>query len=144
MRGIVKEVKPQKLILDDGTEVPYGLLVWSTGVGPSSFVRSLDFPKDPGGRSVIPTSQQKLVLFFSYIPQKLIFEQFLILDHSVSIGLESMNGCVYLLQKMCLQLVIVAVILRAQGNQHFLLLHRSLSSINMNVPFILLFCRLRI
>ncbi|KAG7596138.1 FAD/NAD(P)-binding domain superfamily [Arabidopsis suecica] len=50
VRGIVKEVKPQKLILDDGTEVPYGLLVWSTGVGPSSFVRSLDFPKDPGGR----------------------------------------------------------------------------------------------
>ncbi|VVA90278.1 unnamed protein product [Arabis nemorensis] len=50
VRGIVKEVKPQKLILDDGTEVPYGLLVWSTGVGPSSFVRSLDFPKDSGGR----------------------------------------------------------------------------------------------
>ncbi|CAN8295186.1 unnamed protein product [Cochlearia groenlandica] len=50
VRGIVKEVKPQKLILDDGTEVPYGLLVWSTGVGPSSFVRSLDLPKDPGGR----------------------------------------------------------------------------------------------
>ncbi|CAH8354401.1 unnamed protein product [Eruca vesicaria subsp. sativa] len=50
VRGIVKEVKPQRLILDDGTEVPYGLLVWSTGVGPSSFVRSLDLPKDPGGR----------------------------------------------------------------------------------------------
>ncbi|CAA7026344.1 unnamed protein product [Microthlaspi erraticum] len=50
VRGIVKEVKPQKLILDDGTEVPYGLLVWSTGVGPSSFVRSLHLPKDPGGR----------------------------------------------------------------------------------------------
>ncbi|KAL1202026.1 Internal alternative NAD(P)H-ubiquinone oxidoreductase A1 [Cardamine amara subsp. amara] len=50
VRGIVKEVMPQKLILDDGTEVPYGLLVWSTGVGPSSFVRSLGLPKDPGGR----------------------------------------------------------------------------------------------
>ncbi|KAG2320188.1 hypothetical protein Bca52824_013401 [Brassica carinata] len=50
VRGIVKEVKPQRLILDDGTEVPYGLLVWSTGVGPSSFVRSIDLPKDPGGR----------------------------------------------------------------------------------------------
>ncbi|KAL0865333.1 hypothetical protein Bca101_044451 [Brassica carinata] len=50
VRGIVKEVKPQKLVLDDGTDVPYGLLVWSTGVGPSSFVRSLDLPKDPGGR----------------------------------------------------------------------------------------------
>ncbi|KAL0723778.1 hypothetical protein Bca4012_038377 [Brassica carinata] len=50
VRGIVKEVKPQNLVLDDGTDVPYGLLVWSTGVGPSSFVRSLDLPKDPGGR----------------------------------------------------------------------------------------------
>ncbi|VVA90318.1 unnamed protein product [Arabis nemorensis] len=50
VRGIVKDVKPQKLILDDGTEVPYGLLVWSTGVGPSPFVRSLDLPKGPGGR----------------------------------------------------------------------------------------------
>ncbi|XP_010510422.1 PREDICTED: internal alternative NAD(P)H-ubiquinone oxidoreductase A2, mitochondrial isoform X2 [Camelina sativa] len=50
VRGIVKDVMPQKLILDDGTEVPYGLLVWSTGVGPSPFVRSLGLPKDPGGR----------------------------------------------------------------------------------------------
>ena len=50
VRGIVKEVKPQKLVLDDGTDVPYGLLVWSTGVGPSSFVKSLGLPKDPGGR----------------------------------------------------------------------------------------------
>ena len=50
VRGIVKYVKPQKLILNDGTEVPYGLLVWSTGVGPSSFVKSLELPKSPGGR----------------------------------------------------------------------------------------------
>ncbi|TXG74407.1 hypothetical protein EZV62_002986 [Acer yangbiense] len=50
VRGIVKDVTPQKLILNDGTEVPYGLLVWSTGVGPSSFVKSLELPKSPGGR----------------------------------------------------------------------------------------------
>lgn len=68
MRGIVKEVKPQKLILDDGTEVPYGLLVWSTGVGPSSFVRSLDFPKDPGGRSVSSTITTKNL--FCFFPSK--------------------------------------------------------------------------
>lgn len=54
MRGIVKDVQSQKLILDDGTEVPYGLLVWSTGVGPSPFVRSLGLPKDPTGRLVRP------------------------------------------------------------------------------------------
>lgn len=50
MRGIVKDVDSQKLILTDGTEVPYGLLVWSTGVGPSTLVKSLDLPKSPGGR----------------------------------------------------------------------------------------------
>lgn len=50
VRGIVKGVEAEKIILDDGTEVPYGLLVWSTGVGPSPFVRSLQFPKAPGGR----------------------------------------------------------------------------------------------
>ncbi|KAJ7959832.1 Internal alternative NAD(P)H-ubiquinone oxidoreductase [Quillaja saponaria] len=50
VRGIVKDVEAQKILLNDGTEVPYGLLVWSTGVGPSSFVNSLELPKSPGGR----------------------------------------------------------------------------------------------
>ncbi|XVE59430.1 hypothetical protein DITRI_Ditri05aG0046000 [Diplodiscus trichospermus] len=50
VRGIVKDVKLENLILSDGLEVPYGLLVWSTGVGPSPFVNSLEFPKSPGGR----------------------------------------------------------------------------------------------
>lgn len=50
VRGIVKDVKAQKIILNDGTEVPYGLLVWSTGVGPSPLVNSLPLPKAPGGR----------------------------------------------------------------------------------------------
>jgi NADH:ubiquinone reductase (non-electrogenic) len=40
MRGVVKEVHPKKIVLSDETNVPYGLLVWSTGVG----------PKAPGGR----------------------------------------------------------------------------------------------
>lgn len=50
VRGVVKEVEPTKIVLSDGTSVPYGLLVWSTGVGPSEFVKSLDLPKSPGGR----------------------------------------------------------------------------------------------
>ncbi|CAD6223478.1 unnamed protein product [Miscanthus lutarioriparius] len=50
VRGIVKEVKPTEITLSDGTRVPYGLLVWSTGVGPSEFVKSLYLPKSPGGR----------------------------------------------------------------------------------------------
>lgn len=52
MRGVVKEVHPKKLVLSDGTDVPYGLLVWSTGVGPSEFVKSLNLPKSQGGRYV--------------------------------------------------------------------------------------------
>ncbi|KAK1426848.1 hypothetical protein QVD17_15528 [Tagetes erecta] len=50
VRGIVKDVQPKKLVLSDGTDVPYGLLVWSTGVGPSPFIQNLDLPKAPGGR----------------------------------------------------------------------------------------------
>ncbi|XP_023007044.1 internal alternative NAD(P)H-ubiquinone oxidoreductase A2, mitochondrial-like [Cucurbita maxima] len=50
VQGIVKDVKPQTIILKDGSEIPYGLLVWSTGVGPSPFVNSLEVPKSPGGR----------------------------------------------------------------------------------------------
>ncbi|XP_073150976.1 internal alternative NAD(P)H-ubiquinone oxidoreductase A1, mitochondrial-like [Henckelia pumila] len=50
VHGIVKDVQPQKIILSDDTDIPYGLLVWSTGVGPSSFVKSLEVPKAPGGR----------------------------------------------------------------------------------------------
>lgn len=50
MCGVVKEVHPNKIVLSDGSEVPYGLLVWSTGVGPSEFVKSLNLPKSPGGR----------------------------------------------------------------------------------------------
>ncbi|KAL3740214.1 hypothetical protein ACJRO7_021485 [Eucalyptus globulus] len=49
-RGVVKEVQVKKIILNNGTDVPYGLLVRSTGVGPSEFIKSLDLPKSPGGR----------------------------------------------------------------------------------------------
>ncbi|ONK75952.1 uncharacterized protein A4U43_C03F22290 [Asparagus officinalis] len=50
LRGVVKEVLPKEILLNDGTRVPYGLLVWSTGVGPSELIKSLDLPKSPGGR----------------------------------------------------------------------------------------------
>ncbi|GMH30332.1 hypothetical protein Nepgr_032175 [Nepenthes gracilis] len=50
IRQVVKEVDKERIILSDGTEVPYGILVWSTGVGPSEFVKSLNLPKSPGGR----------------------------------------------------------------------------------------------
>ncbi|MED6145155.1 Internal alternative NAD(P)H-ubiquinone oxidoreductase A1, mitochondrial [Stylosanthes scabra] len=50
MKGVVKEVHPKSIVLSDGSVVPYGLLVWSTGVGPSEFVKTLNLPKSPGGR----------------------------------------------------------------------------------------------
>lgn len=50
VRGVVKEVHPNKIVLSDGSDVPYGLLIWSTGVGPSEFVKSLNLPKSQGGR----------------------------------------------------------------------------------------------
>ncbi|KAF7833776.1 internal alternative NAD(P)H-ubiquinone oxidoreductase A1, mitochondrial-like [Senna tora] len=50
VRGIVKDVQAEKVILSDDTEVPYGLLVWSTGVGPSPLIQSLNLPKSHGGR----------------------------------------------------------------------------------------------
>lgn len=59
MRGVVKEVHPKKIVLSDGTDVPYGLLVWSTGVGPSEFVKSLNLPKAPGGRYISSFFLQK-------------------------------------------------------------------------------------
>lgn len=46
----MKDVKAHKIVLSDGSEVPYGLLVWSTGVGPLPIIQSLDLPKSPGGR----------------------------------------------------------------------------------------------
>lgn len=65
VRGVVKEVLPEKILLSDGSCVPYGLLVWSTGVGPSEFVKSLDLPKAPGGRSVRHDDLLIRVLFLS-------------------------------------------------------------------------------
>lgn len=112
VRGIVKDVKPQKLILDDGTEVPYGLLVWSTGVGPSSFVSSLDLPKAPGGRLVHQDHSSHRPFFFFLLNKCFFFSL---------IELALTNGCVYRLYKMCLQLVTAADISNPRESQHFLL-----------------------
>jgi NADH:ubiquinone reductase (non-electrogenic) len=49
----MQEVDEKYITLNDGTVVPYGLLVWSTGVGPSKFVKSLPFEKAPGGRLAV-------------------------------------------------------------------------------------------
>lgn len=72
MRGVVKEVHPQKIVLSDGTEVPYGLLVWSTGVGPSEFVKNLNLPVSPGGRYVKPKSMPNVSIFRDFLSLILI------------------------------------------------------------------------
>jgi NADH:ubiquinone reductase (non-electrogenic) len=49
-RSLVKEVRPNEVVLADGQVIPHGLVVWSAGVGPAPLVETLPFPKDRGGR----------------------------------------------------------------------------------------------
>eukprot|EP01133_Synstelium_polycarpum_P004223 gene4223-4923_t len=49
----VKEVHDGHVVLKDGKEVPFGLLVWSTGIGSTKFVESLAFDKDRVGRIMV-------------------------------------------------------------------------------------------
>eukprot|EP01132_Coremiostelium_polycephalum_P007923 gene7923-9749_t len=49
----VKEVQDGKVILKDGTEIPYGLLVWSTGIGHHPWIEKLPFEKDKQGRIIV-------------------------------------------------------------------------------------------
>ncbi|KAJ3216582.1 hypothetical protein HDU67_009277 [Dinochytrium kinnereticum] len=46
----VKEVFSDHIILHDDTHVPYGLLVWSTGLAPTDLIKSLDLQKDRAQR----------------------------------------------------------------------------------------------
>ncbi|EDO37174.1 predicted protein [Nematostella vectensis] len=42
----VTKVNKDSIILEDGSEIPCGLVVWSTGLAPRSFTASLDLPKN--------------------------------------------------------------------------------------------------
>lgn len=46
----VVEVKEDRVILGDGTHIPCGLVVWSTGVAPRQFVKGLEIPKNSRGQ----------------------------------------------------------------------------------------------
>jgi len=46
----VKEVKEDFIFLQDGTAIPYGLLVWSTGIGPAELLQTLPFEKNSSSR----------------------------------------------------------------------------------------------
>ena len=43
VKGAVNEVRKDKILLNDGSELDYGILVWATGVGPTPFISSLPF-----------------------------------------------------------------------------------------------------
>lgn len=46
----VKRVEANRIILTNGETIPCGLKVWSTGNGPTDFVKSLKLPKDKSER----------------------------------------------------------------------------------------------
>ncbi len=46
----VKEVRLDRIILHDGTSLRCGLVVWSTGIGPTELIRSLTYGKNRASR----------------------------------------------------------------------------------------------
>lgn len=46
--SLVTRVEPEAILLGSGEQIPYGLLVWSTGIGPTEFIENQPFPKDRG------------------------------------------------------------------------------------------------
>uniref|UniRef100_A0A1I8HLR4 Pyr_redox_2 domain-containing protein n=1 Tax=Macrostomum lignano TaxID=282301 RepID=A0A1I8HLR4_9PLAT len=49
-QGTVASVDAQGAALRDGSRLPAGLVVWSTGLAPRPFIRDLDAPKSPSGQ----------------------------------------------------------------------------------------------
>lgn len=52
-QGVVKNIDATAITLTDGTVLPYGLCIWSTGVGPTPFTTSLPFSKTRVGRLAV-------------------------------------------------------------------------------------------
>lgn len=50
---MVKELTETEAHISTGEVLPYGMAVWSTGVGPTSFTTSLPFAKTARGRIAI-------------------------------------------------------------------------------------------
>lgn len=48
--GSVVEVKSDSVLLTDGTEIPCGLVVWSTGLAPRNFIKAISLPKNRQGQ----------------------------------------------------------------------------------------------
>jgi NADH:ubiquinone reductase (non-electrogenic) len=52
-RSAVTAVEAGSVSLRDGSEIPYGLLVWSTGIAPTPLIRDCSFAKDRTGRIIV-------------------------------------------------------------------------------------------
>ncbi len=63
LKAVVKEVRKTELELTNGQIIPFGLAVWSTGVGPTPFTLSLPFVKTPKGRIAIDDGLRVLMPF---------------------------------------------------------------------------------
>lgn len=50
LQSQVAKVEANEILLKDGSRVPYGMMVWSTGNTQTDFVKSLPFEKDRGSR----------------------------------------------------------------------------------------------
>jgi NADH:ubiquinone reductase (non-electrogenic) len=48
--SLVKEVRPTEILLADGSAIPFGLAVWSTGIGATPLVQNLGLPMDRAQR----------------------------------------------------------------------------------------------
>jgi NADH:ubiquinone reductase (non-electrogenic) len=51
--SLVKEVRKNEVHLADGTVIPCGLIVWSTGVGPRDLAKKLGWQKTKQGRFIV-------------------------------------------------------------------------------------------
>ena len=49
----VKRVSENTIELNDGSKIDYGMCIWSTGVGTTEFIDSLDFKKSKNGRILV-------------------------------------------------------------------------------------------
>eukprot|EP00455_Lapot_gusevi_P003426 TRINITY_DN1139_c0_g1_i5.p1 TRINITY_DN1139_c0_g1~~TRINITY_DN1139_c0_g1_i5.p1 ORF type:complete len:239 (-),score=56.56 TRINITY_DN1139_c0_g1_i5:111-773(-) len=56
----VKEVTATHLVLKDGSELPYGVCVWSTGNTAIPFIRQLDWPKEPRSNRLLVDGHMRL------------------------------------------------------------------------------------
>ncbi|KAJ3289559.1 hypothetical protein HK104_007375 [Borealophlyctis nickersoniae] len=52
-KTFIKEVQKNKLILKDDTEIPFGVLVWATGITATPLTKSLTVSKDPRSKRII-------------------------------------------------------------------------------------------